>query len=106
MSTRWTISEDVVWAGDQSVRLYDINTGDFQTLNGSASAIWGLVAEGRSTDEIISSLVEKYSSGDPREQQVIEQDVREFLADMSEKQVLLPAEVVNTATSDAGGVAR
>lgn len=105
MSTKWTISPDVVWAGDQSVRLYDVNSGDFQTLNGSASAIWALIAEEFTTDEIVDRLVEKYSSGDPREKKIIERDVREFLAEMSEKQVLLPVETADSSIDNARGVA-
>lgn len=103
MSTRWSISEDVVWAGEQAVRLYYVADGEFHTLNGTGSAIWNLVAEGLSTDEIVAKLAGEYSSGDPQERRIIESDVREFLREMSEKEALVPAAA--RSAPDPGGQA-
>lgn len=98
--TRWAISDDVVWAGDDTIRLYYVTAGEFQTLNGTASLIWNLVAEGMGTDEIVAKLASEYSSGDPHERQLIEADVRDFLREMSDKDALVP---VASSTPDPGG---
>lgn len=103
LNTRWTISDDVVWAGHESVRLYYVSAGEFQTLNGTGSAIWNLVASGMSTQEIVDKLAGEYSSGDPQERRIIETDVGAFLHEMSARDALVPAAAY--AASDRGGPA-
>ncbi|ASW53567.1 PqqD family protein [Plantactinospora sp. KBS50] len=88
--TAFEVSDDVVWAGDDTVRLYNVNTGQFQSLNGSASQIWCLMAAGRDPGQIADELAAKLAGGDPLARAEILSDVHDFLGGMAAKEMVIP----------------
>ncbi|MBV9451681.1 MAG: PqqD family protein [Streptosporangiaceae bacterium] len=100
-------SDYVVWTGDgDEVRLYDTMTGDFQTLNATAARIWQLIAQGRPVSAIVAELVTDFAADDAGEAQVIEGDIREFVAALhAARLVVLVAQDAESAVSDGEVVA-
>ena len=88
-TTSWQVSEDVVWVGEEPVRLYNVATGEFRSLNRSGSAIWCLMASGADTEQIAGELTEKMGGGDPTALQLIANDVASFLAELADQRIVL-----------------
>lgn len=88
-ATKWAISQDVVWAGDEPVRLYHVGTGEFRSLNRTGSAIWCLLARGADRDQIASELTVKMAGGDRSALPVIAEDVASFLAELADQQIVV-----------------
>jgi hypothetical protein len=78
-ATVWRVSSDVVWAGEDNVRLYNVETGAFQTLNATGSAIWCLMAAGKDTAAIAEELTRRLAGGNREAYQEIAMDVADFL---------------------------
>jgi len=104
MTARWDVSEDVVWAGEEGVRLYHAGTGEFQTLNETGSAIWCLMAGGKDADEIADELAEKHADGHPLARRHIAGEVRGFLRGLADRRMVVGAgESQYTAAALEGG---
>jgi hypothetical protein len=92
MTARWRVSDDVVWAGDEGVRLYNAGTGEFQTLNETGSAIWCLMAGGKDADQIAEELAEEHGGGHPLAKQHIAEEVGSFLRVLADQKMVVRAE--------------
>jgi hypothetical protein len=90
-ATQWAVSEDVVWAGEEPVRLYHVGTGEFRSLNRTGSAIWCLLAGGADSDQIASELTVKMAGGDQAALPVIAGDIASFLAELAGQQIVVAA---------------
>jgi len=88
-ATKWAVSEDVVWAGEEPVRLYHVGTGEFRSLNRSGSAIWCLLAGGADSDQIPSELTVKMAGGDQSVLPLIAGDVASFLAELADQRIVI-----------------
>jgi Coenzyme PQQ synthesis protein D (PqqD) len=88
-TTSWRVSEDVVWAGEEPVRLYHVATGEFRSLNRTGSAIWCLMAGGADNGQIADALTQKMAGGDPAAFPVIAGDVASFLTDLAEQSIVV-----------------
>jgi coenzyme PQQ synthesis protein D (PqqD) len=75
----FTISDSVVWAGDDTIRIYHVDAGQFQSLNGTGSSIWCLMASGMDTHQIAQELTDRLAGGDPVAYREIRGDVESFL---------------------------
>lgn len=62
-------------AGDEALVLFHENDGSYHALNGSASIVWRLLAEGLQAAEIVAALVATYGI----EPAVASQDVAAFI---------------------------
>jgi hypothetical protein len=87
-TTRWRVCDDVVWVGEETVRLYHVATGEFRSLNSAGSAIWCLMASGADTARIAAELGQKLAGGDPAALQVIADDVESFLSGLAEHHIV------------------
>lgn len=85
----FTISDSVVWAGDDTIRIYHVDAGQFQSLNGTGSSIWSLMAEGRDTDQIARELTDRLAGGDPIAYREIRGDVEGFLYGLAEQDMVV-----------------
>jgi hypothetical protein len=92
MTARWQVAVDVVWAGEDTVRLYNAATGTFQTLNDTGSAIWMLMIAGNDADQIARELGGRHGAGEPLAQQLIARDVASFLRGLATQQVITAAD--------------
>ncbi|GAA5194531.1 hypothetical protein GCM10023322_59170 [Rugosimonospora acidiphila] len=88
-STAWRVSADVVWAGEDSVRLYNVESGAFQTLNPTGSAIWCLMAGGKDTTAIAEELTQRLAGGSREAYQEIAMDVEDFLRALAGQQMVV-----------------
>ena len=75
----FTISDSVVWAGDDTIRIYHVDAGQFQSLNGTGSSIWSLMASGLDTHQIAQQLTDHLAGCDPVAYREIRVDVESFL---------------------------
>ncbi|ANW16914.1 HPr-rel-A system PqqD family peptide chaperone [Streptomyces clavuligerus] len=97
------IAADVVWMSDDGeVRLYDPASGEFQTLNSTATELWLLIAEGRDTEDIAAELGRRYGAEDPGQLDEITRDVTEFLTRLT-RQGLLTTDEQEPPGADGGG---
>jgi hypothetical protein len=87
-TTSWRVCDDVVWVGEETVRLYHVATGEFRSLNSTGSAIWCLMASGADTARIASELGRELAGGDPATLQVIAADVESFLSGLAEHHIV------------------
>jgi hypothetical protein len=92
MTAQWQVSADVVWAGEDTVRLYNAATGTFQTLNDTGTAIWLLMVAGKDADQIARELGERHGAGESLAQQLISRDVASFLSGLATQQVITAAD--------------
>ena len=83
----WQVSHDVVWAGEETVRLLHVGTGEFRSLNHTGSAIWCLMAAGADNENIARRL----ARGNPAALAEIAGDVASFLAQLAECGVVVAA---------------
>lgn len=97
-TTVWRVSEDVVWVGEEPVRLYNVATGEFRSLNRTGSAIWCLMAGGAGTAQIAGELTQTMAGGDPAAFPLIAGDVATFLAELADQHI-----VVATAKEEGNG---
>jgi hypothetical protein len=88
-TTDWRVSEDVVWVGEEPVRLYHVATGEFRSLNRTGSAIWCLLAGGADTEQIASELTQKMAGGDPAAFPLIAGDVATFLTELADQHIVV-----------------
>ena len=65
---------------DDEIVLMNIDTGSFHSLKGPSVAIWNRIDGSRSTEKIISELVEQYDV----EPDVCSRDVSGFLSDLTQ----------------------
>ncbi|MEU1629521.1 PqqD family protein [Streptomyces sp. NPDC020096] len=79
-TTNFSIAPHVVWIPDEGeVRLYDAESGQFQTLNSTAAEVWFLLSDGRTFDEVAAEMVRRYAADDPTKRLIVVRDVRTFL---------------------------
>ncbi|MEV2242531.1 HPr-rel-A system PqqD family peptide chaperone [Micromonospora sp. NPDC049891] len=79
------MNPDVVWVdNDDEVRLYHPGTGEFQTLNATAARIWRKLALGAQVDDVVRDLAAEFEAQDDQDRQLIDRDVRQFVAELSE----------------------
>ncbi|MFI6480548.1 PqqD family protein [Nonomuraea sp. NPDC050663] len=77
------ISESVIWQESaEGISLYHLESGDFRTLNESASRIWTLVASEGEREPIVERLAAEFSGGSIAISGQILLDVRHFLGAM------------------------
>jgi hypothetical protein len=88
-TTGWQVSEDVVWAGEETVRLLHVATGEFRSLNHTGSAIWCLMAGGADNKRIASELTRKLAGGNPGAFPKIARDVESFLSQLAEHRIVV-----------------
>jgi hypothetical protein len=85
----FTISDSVVWAGDDTIRIYHVDAGQFQSLNGTGSSIWSLMARGMDTHQIAQELTDRLAGGDPVAYREIRGDVESFLHGLAEQNMVI-----------------
>jgi Coenzyme PQQ synthesis protein D (PqqD) len=83
----WQVSQDVVWAGEETVRLLHVGTGEFRSLNHTGSAIWCLMADGADNEKIARRL----ARGNSGVLAQIAGDVASFLAQLAECGIVVAA---------------
>ncbi len=77
----------VLWKVEQDkVTALQVGSGTFYQFNGVGSAIWQLLAEGKSRDVIVDSIATRYDA--PRER--IVNDVDDFIKRMLTNGILEP----------------
>ena len=84
----FTISDSVVWAGDDTIRIYHVDAGQFQSLNGTGSSIWSLMASGMDTHQIAQELTDRLAGGDPVAYRQIRSDVESFLNGLAKQHMV------------------
>ena len=89
--TGWHVADDVVWAGEETVRLYHYVTGEFRSLNNTGSAIWRLMAGGADNERIALVLTRTLAGGDAGAFRRISRDVGAFLAALAEHDIVVAA---------------
>ena len=83
-----TTAPHIVWQdvpGD--LALFDLNSGTYHALNGSAAAIWREIAAGADADGVIDRLAERYGAA----RADIAADVAAFIADALARGLLIQA---------------
>jgi Coenzyme PQQ synthesis protein D (PqqD) len=85
----WRIAEDVVWAGEETVRLYHYTTGEFRALNITGSAIWRLMAGGADNERITLVLTHTLADGRADAFARISRDVDAFLSTLAEHHIVV-----------------
>ena len=85
----FTVSDSVVWAGDDTIRIYHVDAGQFQSLNGTGSSIWSLMAAGKDTHQIAQELTDRLAGGDPEAYRQIRGDVESFLYGLAEQNMVV-----------------
>jgi hypothetical protein len=85
----FTVSDSVVWAGDDTIRIYHVDLGQFQSLNGTGSSIWTLMAEGLDTHQIARRLTDRLAGGDPVAYREIRGDVEHFLHGLAKQHMVV-----------------
>jgi len=85
----YTVSDSVVWAGDETIRIYHVDAGQFQSLNGTGSSIWSLMAGGKDTHQIAQELTDRLAGGDPGAYREIRGDVESFLSGLAEQHMVV-----------------
>lgn len=84
------VSDSVIWQEtEDGVSLYNTETGDFVTLNGTAAQIWVLVASDGDREPVVSKLALLYGGANPDLSSRIGADVDEFLVAMVRDGLLL-----------------
>lgn len=74
------ISDSVVWQETaEGISLYHIETGDFRTLNETATRIWALVAADGERDAVISRLSREFAGSNAAMGGRVRADIEEFL---------------------------
>ncbi|NUO99649.1 MAG: PqqD family protein [Nonomuraea sp.] len=83
------ISDAVIWqeTGD-GISLYHTETGDFHSLNETASKIWEYVASEGEREKIIARLAEEFAGDNALVTVRIMRDVDEFVAGMVKEGLL------------------
>jgi hypothetical protein len=77
------VSDAVIWQeSNEGVSLYNTETGDFVSLNGTGAQIWVLVASDGEREPVISKLSLLYAGPDKELGSRIGTDVDEFIASM------------------------
>lgn len=87
---RWQVSPDVIWIGEEEVRLYDPARGEFETLNGSASAVWRLLDAGHPVGDVVAQLATQFGAGDEAQRRRIAADVEAFVQALSHRGMVRP----------------
>ncbi|MET8147145.1 PqqD family protein [Actinoplanes sp. NPDC049668] len=85
----FTVSDSVVWAGDDTIRIYHVDAGQFQSLNGTGSSIWSLMASGMDTHQIARELTDRLAGGDPAAYRAIRGDVEHFLYGLAKQNMVI-----------------
>ena len=84
-----TIPAHIVWNNfEGELALFDTRDGTYHALNRSAASIWRAIAAGHQPAEIVDIVAE--GAGAPRE--LVERDVRDFIAGACAKGLLVAAE--------------
>ncbi|MEU4574377.1 PqqD family protein [Nonomuraea sp. ATR24] len=80
------ISDAVIWQETAGgISLYHTESGDFHSLNETASRIWTLVADKGEREAIVSELSQQFSGGSVAVSVRIVKDVQAFLGTMIEQ---------------------
>jgi PqqD family protein of HPr-rel-A system len=83
---KWTVSPSVVWTSSSGeVRLYDTTSGEFQTLNPTAAAIWRHLVEVGDQDAIVAALATEFGAEDDHQRRIIATDADTFLRDLADR---------------------
>ena len=85
----WQVAHDVVWAGEETVRLYHYATGEFRALNNTGSAIWRLMAGGADNERIALVLTHTLADGRADAFARISRDVDAFLCTLAEHHIVV-----------------
>jgi hypothetical protein len=84
------VSDAVIWQeSGEGISLYNTETGDFVSLNGTGAQIWVLVASDGAREPVISKLSLLYAGPDTELSDRISADVEEFIASMLESGLLV-----------------
>lgn len=84
------VSDAVIWQEtDEGISVYNTETGDFVSLNGTGAQIWVLVASDGAREPVISKLSLLYAGPDKELGSRISADVDEFIASMLEGGLLV-----------------
>lgn len=90
MSKRYSRNPDVVAGdvgGDEAV-LLDVDAGKYFGLNPTASAVWNLLEEPHSLDELVTKLCERFDV----DAETCSRDVAELVTGLCERKILLAAD--------------
>lgn len=84
------VSDAVIWQETgEGVSLYNTETGDYVTLNGTGAQIWVLVASDGAREPVISKLSLLYAGPNAELESRISADVDHFIASMVEGGLLV-----------------
>ena len=105
MAERFRIGPEIVHeAVDGEVIAIDLDNGSYYSLAGSGPAIWGMLAESASEEELRDALMARFGSVE-----TIPTDVARFLAQLRENGLVVEAEGAGSGTApavdDDGGAA-
>jgi hypothetical protein len=99
---RWRVHPDVVWIGeDDEIRLYDSRHGEFETLNAPAAAIWRLADAGWTLEEMTAELAVTFRAADDAQRRRIRADMREFLDELTRRDILVADPMTSPVTESA-----
>ncbi|HEU5271684.1 MAG TPA: PqqD family protein [Jatrophihabitans sp.] len=77
------ISDSVIWQeSEDGVSLYNMDNGDFLSLNGTGAQIWLLVASDGGREPVISKLILRYAGSNQVLGEKIRTDVEQFINSM------------------------
>jgi len=86
------VSDAVIWQETpEGVSLYNTETGDFRSLNGTGAQIWVLVADDGDRESVISKLTLWYAGRNAELGGQIRADIDEFIDSMVEGGMLVEA---------------
>lgn len=71
---------------DDGVVLLDVEKGAIYSSNVVGARIWQLIQEGRSESDVVSCIVDEFGA----QRSTVEADVREFIASLSERALVMP----------------
>lgn len=84
------VSDTVIWQEtEEGISVYNTETGDFVSFNGTAAQIWVLVASDGDRDPVVSKLSLLYAGRNAELSSRISADVDQFIASMIEDGLLL-----------------
>jgi hypothetical protein len=92
---KWVVSPAVVWtdaAGE--IQLYSTDTGEFQTLNATAAAIWRLLVDGKEYEAIVAGLAEECGAQDDNQRNLVASDTERFIRDLAGRGLIVAASAV------------
>jgi hypothetical protein len=84
----YRVSDDVIFRElDREAVLLDLSSGRYYGLNAVGTRLWTLLAGGADVEAIVEALAAEFDA----ETALITQDVRELLADLTERGLIVAA---------------